>query len=164
MNFVSRADIEAPIDYVFEAVSDFAGFEKAALRRGAEVVRTDRMAGPGPGMQWDTVFRMRDKPRRVTIGLERFVRPSLLQFDAESKNINGAMAVELLELSRRHTRVTLRLQLKPSNLTARIMLQSLRLAKARLSARLQLRVDGYAREIEERFRRGLEARAGSGVL
>ena len=41
MKFSTREDIEAPVDHVFAEVSDFAGFERRALRHGADITRLD---------------------------------------------------------------------------------------------------------------------------
>ena len=43
MKLSSRQDIEAPVAFVFDALNDFQAWERAALRRGAEVARTDKM-------------------------------------------------------------------------------------------------------------------------
>ena len=155
MNFSTREDIEAPIEFVFDALSDFEGFERAALRRGAEVVRTDRQARIGPGMSWRAQFPLRGKARRVNIALERYERPGLIRFDGMSKSMEGDLTVELLDLSPRRTRMAVKLDLRPMTLTARIMLQSLRLAKAKVSYRFSNGVHEHARAIEGRYRRGI---------
>jgi hypothetical protein len=157
MNFVSRADVEAPIDYVFESLSDFGGFEKAALRRGAEVVRIDTLAKPARGAQWQALFTMRQKPRKVLITLEGYEPHTTMRFDGESKNIQGVLTIDLVELSAHYTRVQVRMDLRPTNLTARIMLQSMRLAKARLSERFKARAETFARGIQDRYHSGMSA-------
>jgi len=154
MNFSTREDIEAPIDYVFAALSDFDGFERAALRRGIEVVRTDRLGAPGPGMSWRALFTMKGKPRRMEVTLQSYEPAGLLRFDGESKNLTGDMELELVDLSPRRTRVVVKLELKPLSLPARIMLQSIRLAKTRTQEKFNTRVREHAKEIENRYRRG----------
>ena len=154
MQFSAREDIEAPIGFVFEQLSDFDGFERTALSRGIEVVRTDRLAAPGPGMGWRCLFNLRGKRRRLDIKLQRYDVPGVLIFDGESKNLAGDLAVELVELSPRRTRVQVKLELRPLTLAARISLQSLRLAKTRTREKFRVRVRTQAHDIEHRYRRG----------
>ena len=59
MKFSTTEDIAAPAEAVFDAFCDFASFERAAMRRGAEVQRLDHMAVPGVGMAWHAPFDMR---------------------------------------------------------------------------------------------------------
>ena len=56
MKFVAHEDVEAPIDFVFEQMSDFPALERSALRRGAEVQRVDTVPDKTPGMAWDVAF------------------------------------------------------------------------------------------------------------
>ncbi|WP_102225951.1 SRPBCC family protein [Acidimangrovimonas sediminis] len=154
MQFSTREDIEAPIGFVFDQLSDFDGFERAALRRGIEVVRTDRLSEPGPGMAWRTLFTMRGKRRRMEVTLQGYEVPGRLMFDGESKNLSGELSLDLVDLSPRRTRVVVKLDVQPLSLPARIMLQSLRLAKAKTQDKFRTRIRDQAREIEHRYRRG----------
>lgn len=154
MNLSTREDIEAPVDYVFTALSDFGDFERAALRRGAEVTRTDDLGAIGPGAAWRAQFEMRGKPRRLDVTLSEFVQPRRMRFDGMSKNVEGELVYELHELSPRRTRVLVKLEMRPLSLPARIALQSLRLAKKRTDAKFSRHMRDFAREIENRYRGG----------
>lgn len=154
MNLSTREDIEAPVDYVFTALSDFGDFERAALRRGAEVTRTDDLGAIGPGAAWRAQFEMRGKPRRLDVTLSEYDHPRRMRFDGGSKNIEGELVYELHELSPRRTRVIVKVEMRPLSLPARIALQSLRLAKTRTNAKFGRRVRGFVREIEGRYRSG----------
>lgn len=158
MDISTREDIEAPIAFVFADLSDFAGFEKTALRRGAEVARTDTLAAPGPGMQWRATFPFRGKPRRMVLTLEDYTPPSRMRFSIEANNLTGELMVDLVELSRRQTRMSVKVKLKPLSLTARVFVQSLRLAKMRVTDRMHSRVALHAADIAERYRQSTAAR------
>ena len=61
MKFSAREDIAAPIEQVFASLCDFEGFERQAMRRGAEVQRVDPLTQPGVGMKWQVSFNMRGR-------------------------------------------------------------------------------------------------------
>ncbi len=153
MKFSTREDIEAPIDAVFEMLSDFEGFERSAMRRGAEVQRVDKLAAPGVGMMWDVVFSMRGKMRKVQLQMTRFERPQDMVISYTSPGLEGTFQIELMALSRSRTRIIIALELLPLNLSARLLVQSLKLAKTSLTNRFKLRVAEYAKGIEDRYKR-----------
>jgi len=150
MKFSSHEDIEAPIDAVFEAVTDFQAFERQALRRGAEVQRSDSLAHPGPGMTWDAAFMLRGKRRQIQIELVRMDRPNGVLADARSPNLKGQFEVDLVALSRNRTRLSVTLALEPKTLAARLMLQSMKLARKTLMRRFRKRVAAFAVDVENR--------------
>ncbi|GHD98655.1 hypothetical protein U879_14260 [Defluviimonas sp. 20V17] len=154
MQFSTREEIEAPIGFVFEQLTNFDRHQRAALSRGVEVERIDRRTSRGAGMSWRCLFMLRGKPRRLEITLQQFEPTTVLVFDGESQNLSGALTVELTEVSPRRTRVLVKLDVRPLTLAARVVLQSLKLAKARTRARFSNRVRNQAGEIERRYRDG----------
>lgn len=153
MKFSTREDVEAPIDAVFEMVSDFANFERAAMRRGAEVQRTDQLRVPGVGMTWQAVFELRGKRREVEVELVTFDKPNQMVLESMSPGLLGQMNVELMPLARNRTRVLVEMEIKPLNLSARLFVQSMKLAKASLTRKFKKRVAEYADGMEDRYAR-----------
>ncbi|QYX56402.1 SRPBCC family protein [Roseovarius sp. SCSIO 43702] len=153
MKFSSKDDIEAPIEFVFAQVSDFAGLERSALRRGAEVQRVDTRSSIDVGMTWKASFQFRGKTRRTTIELVEYDPPTAMAFVSQSKALEGRLDVELVALSRTRTRLVLTIDLTPRNLSARLLVQSLKLARSSLLRKFDKRLGGYARDIEERYHR-----------
>lgn len=153
MEFSTKEDIEAPIDAVFEMLCDFDGYERSAMRRGAEVQRVDTLRQPGVGMAWDAAFAMRGKQRQVNIEMTTFERPNEMVMVTRSVGLTGDMKIELMSLSRNRTRVMVVLSLEPHNLSARLLVQSLKLARSSLTKRYKMRVAEYAKSMEERYQR-----------
>lgn len=154
MKFSNRQDIEAPIAFVFEQLTDFPAIERAAMRRGAEVQRIDSLTGKGPGMTWDARFEFRGKPRELQLELTEYDPPNGLSMSSQSTNLDGHIVAELVALSRTSTRLTMAFDLHPRNLSGKLLVQSLKLARKNLSSRVQGRLAGFATEIGERFQRG----------
>ncbi|WP_299722633.1 SRPBCC family protein [uncultured Tateyamaria sp.] len=153
MKFSAREDISGPIEQVFDALCDFEAFERLAMRRGAELQRVDSIAQPGVGMQWRVKYRMRGRKREFDLALIEFDRPNQMVFDAKSSGIEAKFSVDLLALSRSRTRMAVALDMTPLNLSARLLIQSLKLAKSNLSKRFKDRVADYCKGLGERLQR-----------
>jgi hypothetical protein len=152
MKFSAKQDIEAPAEYVFAALSDFDAWERAAMRRGSDVERTDKLRTPGAGMAWKTSFLFRGKARQVNIRLLSMVAPSRLEFAALSNAIDTTLVVEVIEMSARRARLHVTANVAPLTLTAKLFIQSLRLARARVDRKFALRVTQVTGDIEARYR------------
>ena len=153
MKFSAREDIEAPLDHVFTQVSDFVVFERRALRQGARITRLD--TGPYKiGTTWEVVFKFRGRDRKMVAEIVEFDAPNQYQIESVSDGLSATTNVELVALSRGRTRVATWMDLRAKSLTARLLLQSMKLAKGKLTRRFKARVLEFAEDIEEAFRKG----------
>ena len=153
MKFSTKEDIEAPVDAVFDMLCDFESFERSAMRRGADVQRLDALTAPGVGMTWHAVFQLRGKRREIELEMVTFERPNEIVLESTSPGLIGEMGFELMALSRGRTRVTVEMEVKPLNLSARLLVQSLKLAKGSLNRKYKMRIAEYAKGMEERYSR-----------
>ncbi|MFD1159626.1 SRPBCC family protein [Roseovarius aestuarii] len=153
MKFSAREDVEAPINYVFEQLTDFQTFERSALRRGAEVQRVDSRKSNGVGMAWDVSFKLRGKMRDLQMELTNLDAPNGFVLSSRSPAMGGDMVVDLVPLSRNRTRMSMDIDLRPKNLSSRLLVQSLKLARSNLTNRYKLRIAGFARDLEDRYKR-----------
>jgi len=153
MKFESKEDIDAPIQQVFEMLTDFDGFERAALRRGAEVQRVDELEEIGPGVAWDLSFMMRGKLRNIRLTLSEYDPPNGMLFIGGGQGLEGQLVLELVALSRTRTRMTLAIELSPTTLAARLVLQSLKLGRSKNQSKFHLPVADFANELKERYKR-----------
>jgi hypothetical protein len=153
MKFSSKEDIEAPIGEVFAMLSDFEAYERSAIRRGIEVQRLNETAPGTPEVAWDAKFILRGKQRNVKLNLADFEPPNAMRFEAISQGLEGTFTLDLLALSPGRTRMAVALDLAPKTLSARLLVQSLKLAKSNLSKRFKGRVADYAKQMEDRHSR-----------
>jgi hypothetical protein len=153
MKISKREDIEAPLDVVFRAVTDFAAFERSALRRGIEVSRRDELDTPGPGMAWRARAPIRNKPRDISIRLVGWTPQTAMLLNIDSNGVLATMTVDLVELSRARTRLQVGVELKAVTMTSKLLLQSMKLAKASLDRKFAKRIGDFAQEIEQRHQK-----------
>lgn len=152
MKMATREDISAPIEAVFEQLSDFDGFERAAMRRGAEIVRTDTLTASGPGMSWRAGFSYRGKERKANIEIIDYETPDRMLAKVHSTGVEMELIVELVAMSRTRTRMNLSLDARPRTIPARLMIQSMKLARQTVLKRFRKRVNEYAKDMEDRIK------------
>lgn len=150
MELTTREDIAAPIEAVFANVADFGWFERAAMRRGAEVVRTDSLDTPGPGMAWHGAFEYRGRPRKADVELVEYDPPNGMRYVMRAAGLEVALVVELMEMSDSRTRMNVTTESTPRTIPARLMVQSAKLARTTIEKRYRRRIAQYCAELEER--------------
>ncbi|MGR3622591.1 SRPBCC family protein [Pseudophaeobacter sp.] len=153
MELSSKEDVDAPIAEVFEAISDFASFERSAIRRGVEVQRLSEESTPQPGLAWDICAEFRGKPRELRVELASYEPTTLISLTGESDSLTGNGRIELLALSPRRTRIAVTVKVQAKTLSGRLLLQSLKLARSKVKRRFKLRVAEFASLTEDRLSR-----------
>ena len=153
MKLTNKQDIMAPAEDVFALLSDPEVLERAATRRGAEVERIDDLGAFAPGMGWRLSFAFRGRWRSGTVRVSEYEPPSRLGFDAKSNSYEGSLAIEVLRMSARRSRVHFVIEVKPLTLPARLMLQSLRLGRNRIERRIDRKAAQFVGAIEARLRK-----------
>ncbi|KUF09324.1 SRPBCC family protein [Pseudoponticoccus marisrubri] len=153
MQLTAREDIEAPLDRVFAELTNFENIERQALRRGVDVQRTTATQGIEEGMKWHVAFGFRGKQRSADITLTEYSPPERVIFDSVSGGLEVHLVVDTVALSRTRTRISMTTELAPKTLSARLLVQSLKLAKGGIDKRFRARMGKLAGELEERLKR-----------
>ncbi|MFM2354554.1 MAG: hypothetical protein RLZZ528_290 [Pseudomonadota bacterium] len=151
MRFAAKEDINAPVAAVYAALTEFETFERLAMAKGAEITRS---GGPGAGTVWDIGFKLRGRKRQVRATLSAAEAPGGLRFVGASPNLDLVLAVSLVALAQQKTRMNVDFEVTPRTLAARIVLQSARLGKSRLTRKFQKRVHQAAQLVAARATAG----------
>lgn len=144
MKFSAREDIDAPIETVFDAVSDFDAFERRMLRRGVDITRDESIPLDNVGARWKARFVWRGRTYDVDAELVSLEPGASYAIESLSNGIETMATVDLVALSKTRTRLFISLELKPKTFSARLLVQSLRLAKGNLTRRFKMRVSEFA--------------------
>ncbi len=148
MKFSTREDIDASIETVYEAVTDFDGFERQLLRRGIDVTRDDTKPSDERGARWDAEFAWRGRSQKLEAELVSIELNESYAVESRSGGIVCMGVVDLVPLSKARTRLFVSLDLKPTTLSSRLFIQSLRLAKGTLTRKFKARVSEFAGRIQ----------------
>lgn len=152
MRLSTREDVEAPVEFVWQLLSDFVVWERAALRRGVEVERMAGTPDARPGMGWQVRFGFQGKAREMALRLAEIEPGQRMIFEGQSNSVRANLWLDVVQLGPRRTRIAVVSELKPQTITARVFVQSLRLARARIQQKYEQRVAGFAADIEDRWR------------
>ena len=150
MQVTATEDIAAPIEHVFAELTNFTALERQALRRGIDVRRKFKGAMPDIGEGWDARFRFRGKEREAQVRLDVWDAPHGLGFKGGSGGLDTVTQIDLVPLSPTRTRVNVVFKMIPNTLSARLLVQSFKLARSNINRRFKKRMSGYARDIESK--------------
>jgi hypothetical protein len=104
-------------------------------------------------MAWDIAFPFRGKRREMQVEMVEHVAPGRMMFNSRMTGMTGQFSIDLLALSRGRTRLELAVDLKPVSLSAKLLVQSMKLARSSLNKRFKVRVAEFAKTTEDRFQR-----------
>ncbi|SDZ19160.1 Polyketide cyclase / dehydrase and lipid transport [Jannaschia faecimaris] len=148
MKFVATEDVAAPIDAVWARVCDLEAFERRAAQRVGGI-RRNPSGPPGQGTEWTGTAEIMGKTRAITVTAATLAAPTQLVAEAVTDGMNITIQVELVGLGPRLTRLTVTSEGKARSLTARLMLQSAKLARKTMAKRYKARIADFASRVEK---------------
>ncbi|CAN1555433.1 hypothetical protein MCELHM10_02366 [Paracoccaceae bacterium] len=154
MKLTAKTDLDAPAGFVYACLADHAAWERDAAQRGIEIERPVDMPLSGLGAGWLVKVPFRGQPVAILLRLEQQVPPERLGFAMQSKAIEGDFVLNVIELSPRRTRLQLVMEVKARTIAARLLLNTLTLARGRVQARVEKRVRQIGAMILDRHLRG----------
>lgn len=137
MKFKVSEDVDAPMTHVWSQFTDFGALEAEAKGRGAEVSRVGNWTEAREGVEWRGAVTVRGKRRPVTSKITRFESEDICITESRIGGMACYYEMTFVALSPNLTRVGLVLDLSAETLTARLILQTMKLARGRVLQRLQ---------------------------
>lgn len=147
MKLSTREDIEAPIGKVYEAVTNFDSFERQMLRRGIDVTRDENCPPPNIGARWRAQVKWRKRRHEVEAELVSVDPCDGYAIESRGAGIVCLAVVDLVPLSKGRTRLLVSVDLKPTTLSSRLFIQTLKLTKGSLTRRFKKRVAKFSESI-----------------
>lgn len=137
MKFKVSEDVDAPEAMVWAGFTDFSGFESDARKRGATLTRVGNWGQTALNVEWRGDVVIRGKSRPIAAKVTQHVPRELCVIESRIGGMSCHHEMSFVPLSPEVTRVVLVLDLSAHTLTARLLLQTLKLARGRVLQRLQ---------------------------
>ena len=153
MKFKVSEDVDAPQEMVWARFTDFSGFEEDARGRGAILNRVGNWTQTVQGVEWRGEVTVRGKSRPITAKVTQLVPQELCIVDSRIGGMNCNQEIIFVPLSTTVTRVALMLDLSADTLTARLLLQTMKLARGRVLQKLQGVLARQGNAVEAAYRR-----------
>ena len=93
------------------------------------------------------MFEYRGRDRRATVQLSEFSAPERMLFLVTNSALNTRLDITISALSKTQSRFQVTAVLEPKSLTARLLVQSMKLARSKYNKRFQKRVAEVASEL-----------------
>jgi len=137
MKFKVSEDVDAPADITWTRFTDFSGIEAEAKGRGADLARVGNWTAPEVGCAWRGSIRVRGRMRPLTSEIVALDGPDRCEITTVIGGMQASYDMTFLSLRADMTRVQVTLDLSANTLSARLALQTLKLARGRVLQRLQ---------------------------
>ncbi len=147
MRLQATRGIDAPRPRVHAALADFAGIEAGLASRGWVLTR-EPPGPPRPGTAWAGSVEWKGMRRNLAVTLDAVDPPEGYRLTGRSDGVDALVSVALSALSEVETTARVTVELTARSLSGRMLVQSLRLAKGGMEARLEARLAAWAAEIE----------------
>ncbi|MGB0354344.1 MAG: hypothetical protein ACPGDA_10220 [Paracoccaceae bacterium] len=155
MKFKATEDIDASLELVFERFCDFTQIEADLTGRGAKLVREGGWLQPRKGTGWSSEIKLRGRARPVSSQITNFIHEEVMVIESQIGGMQTIYELRFQGINPQMSRVSAPLELKPTTLSARLVIQSLKLARGRVLQRMTGYLVRRGNEVEAEYRASL---------
>ena len=152
MKLTARTDIDAPFGFVYESLADHESWVREATARGLAIERLADAPVSGPGAGWLAQVPFRGKLVALELQVADQKPSEQLGYSLRTNSFDGTITLSVMALSARRTRLHMAIEISPRTVIARVLINTLRLAKGRAQARMDHRLAQMGGQIEGRWR------------
>jgi len=153
MKFETIEEIDAPQDFTFARFTDFLRYEKLAQGYGAELRRVGGFTEISEGVTWRGSVPIQGRTRGVEAVVASYDPAVYARMDTAVGGMNVIFEMRFEALGDAKTRLIAVTELQARTLAARLVIQSAKLARKRVQARITSKIVALANEYEDAYRR-----------
>lgn len=153
MKFKVSEDVDAPADITWAIFTDFSAIESEIRGRGAEIARVGNWPQAAVGRGWRGQVSIRGRMRPVTSEISSMDADERCEIRTNVGGMDALYEMTFVELRPDMTRVQVVLDMSAHTLSARLALQTLKLARGRVLQRLQGLLARQGNLAEDAYRR-----------
>ena len=150
MKFSTHADVEVPIDYVFDEVTNFTILEQSIMRVGGDVEKIVGDSAAVVGTRWRINFLLSGVERSVIAEIIELDKPNVLMFKITSKSTDASLLIKLVALNHANTRLNVTASAKAKTIAMKLLFQSIRFAWPESQTRFKFIVLNFAKKLKNR--------------
>lgn len=152
MKFKVAEDVDAPLDFVYSRMADFSRLEDEIRGSGAELRREGNWTQAAEERAWKGSVTVRGKPRRIDAVIGHMAENDTILVESKVGGMDCSYEMTFYEMSPTITRIATVLELKPNTLSARLIIQTLKLARGRVLQKMTGSLVRRGNEIEADYR------------
>ena len=151
MELSYQSIINVPQAFAFERSTDFERFEAEGFGNLAMFEPRSEIRAPKIGARWRTAAEFQGRPRRFSLELFELDAPKKLVLGNKSEKYDIEAHFNFVELDAEKTEFTFKLDAKANSITAKLILQTIQLARSRIEKSMQEDFDEMGQRMEAAY-------------
>jgi len=151
MELTYQRIINVPPSYAFACATDFGRFETEGFGNLAPFEPRNDIRAPEIGARWRTAAEFQGRPRRFSLQLLELVEPNRLVMGNKSEKYDVEAQMTFNDAGDGTTAFSFTLKAKARSITAKLILQTIQLARGRIVSSMQADFDQMAERMEAAY-------------
>ncbi len=143
--------IYVPQAFAYARATDFARFEAEGFGNLAPFEPSNKIRAPKIGARWKTSAEFQGRPRRFSLELFELTPSEKLVLGNKSEKYDIEAHFDFIEKGPEETEFCFHLIAKANSITARLILQTIQLARARIEKNMQVDFDAMGERMEAAY-------------